>query len=1082
MAQTLNLSILGLITDPNQLGAVPVGAQAVCDNIVIDRLSIAESRRGQKQYGSTLANLFKLFCYQGSLLANHGTSMSYDLDDAGTWSAFTGTFSPPEGANRIRSMEANRNFYITSDEGIRKLESISSEFRPAGVPPALGVRTLFGAGFQAVLDPSGFLQPNFSVNYRVVWGYTDVNKNEIVGAPSEAIFCVNVQVPPIGVNAHVEGSIFIPAEITTQYFYRLYRSAQVDETLDETPSDELQLVIQGFPSATDLSNGYVSFTDDVPDTERGATLYTSPSQEGILQANYEPPSAEDLCLYKGYAIYANTTDKQTKSLNIKQVGGGGLGVYTAAAAGTISGNTELTGLATAASVVIQDLTYTAVTAGYEGNSINVSYIVGVPPISPGAETVLVSGNSIVITIANGASTATQIKAAFDLSAAAVALASCTVSGTGSNTQNVTVYPASPTAQPEFLENGMGTTALALGMKVTGTGIPANTYISFIETASKVLISNPATATGTTSISFADVVTVAGIKYVATQSFTPGAREFITDQSSTLPAVIAVGIGIAAKSLVWAINSDSAQTVSAYYTGSQGSEAGDLLLSAKTITEDAFSVYSTKPNAFTPPISNLLYSFVISVNNPGVITYSSHGLVTGDRVIITDSNSTPSVDGTWIVTVLNANAFTVPVNVTVAGHYAEFIKVEDQDLSTDNAQKNMLFISKFQQPEAVPIVNFIPVGSANYKIIRVITLNEYVYIFKEQEGLYRLTGDGFENFRIDLFNSSTILQAPESAVVVDNKIYCYNQQSIVAISGSEELVSAPIRSDLLELNSGEFLNFADVSFGINYDSDNKYIFYTVTETDDATPTQAYVYNYFTNTWTRWDLSRSCGIVKPDNNRMYSGCLDPAFVYEERKDLLRSDFADEEYPVTISSYAGAVITVVSTTNLLAGYTLKQDDNEAIILSVDDATTITVDNPNLIWTAGAAVAYTPINTVLEWVPDSSSNPGMLKQCREFDLFFKRGEFQDFTISVQSNFSTDFEPTVLSNPPYATWGKKKWGKFPWGGGDSPNDIVIRTYVPKEKQRASWINFRFENAEAFTNPYLQGISVIFEQMSERFR
>jgi hypothetical protein len=58
---------------------------------------------------------------------------------------------------------------------------------------------------------------------------------------------------------------------------------------------------------------------------------------------------------------------------------------------------------------------------------------------------------------------------------------------------------------------------------------------------------------------------------------------------------------------------------------------------------------------------------ISVANPTVITTASaHGFVTGDQIWISGSNSTPSVNGMWNVTVLSVTRFTIPVRVTTAG--------------------------------------------------------------------------------------------------------------------------------------------------------------------------------------------------------------------------------------------------------------------------------------------------------------------------------------------------------------------------------------------------------------------------------
>lgn len=52
----------------------------------------------------------------------------------------------------------------------------------------------------------------------------------------------------------------------------------------------------------------------------------------------------------------------------------------------------------------------------------------------------------------------------------------------------------------------------------------------------------------------------------------------------------------------------------------------------------------------------------------------HGLTTGDKVLFSGSNSTPSINGTQTVTVISTTTFSVPVNVTIAGTAGTFVKV------------------------------------------------------------------------------------------------------------------------------------------------------------------------------------------------------------------------------------------------------------------------------------------------------------------------------------------------------------------------------------------------------------------------
>jgi hypothetical protein len=88
--------------------------------------------------------------------------------------------------------------------------------------------------------------------------------------------------------------------------------------------------------------------------------------------------------------------------------------------------------AIAASLKIQDITYTAKTAGTAGNSITIDYNTGA---SAGSEVVSVISNAISIQIADGVSTAAQIKTAVEAFPAAHALVALVVdSGDDSDAQ------------------------------------------------------------------------------------------------------------------------------------------------------------------------------------------------------------------------------------------------------------------------------------------------------------------------------------------------------------------------------------------------------------------------------------------------------------------------------------------------------------------------------------------------------------------------------------------------------------------------------------------------------------------------
>ncbi len=280
--QVLNLKIAGLFTNPNQFSEIPEGALIQADNIQIDKGSVAEPRRGQAKYGQMPSSytgvIDALFEYNDRLLSSYNNKIAYD-NGSGTFTAYTNSYSAQSGY-RIKSTKANKNFYFTTTQNIKKISVLTDEPISAGVPRALDASLSVVAG--------SFLPNNKSVCYRFLWGYRDANDNLLLGAPSGRAVIVHDS----GGTKDVSVILYIPDPVLEGYFFQAYRSAIVDKTIE--PSDDLQLVYEGVATSTDITNGYVTFTDITPDDLRGAALYTNPTQEGILQANDEPPCAIDI--------------------------------------------------------------------------------------------------------------------------------------------------------------------------------------------------------------------------------------------------------------------------------------------------------------------------------------------------------------------------------------------------------------------------------------------------------------------------------------------------------------------------------------------------------------------------------------------------------------------------------------------------------------------------------------------------------------------------------------------------------------------------------------------------------------------
>jgi hypothetical protein len=75
---------------------------------------------------------------------------------------------------------------------------------------------------------------------------------------------------------------------------------------------------------------------------------------------------------------------------------------------------------------------------------------------------------------------------------------------------------------------------------------------------------------------------------------------------------------------------------------------------------------------------------ISIADAAVITAPAHGLTSGDKVLITSSDSTPIVDGLHEVAIIDSNSFSVAVTTTVGGTTGAWIKYIDVIQVSDTA--------------------------------------------------------------------------------------------------------------------------------------------------------------------------------------------------------------------------------------------------------------------------------------------------------------------------------------------------------------------------------------------------------------
>jgi hypothetical protein len=363
----------------------------------------------------------------------------------------------------------------------------------------------------------------------------------------------------------------------------------------------------------------------------------------------------------------------------------------------------------------------------------------------------------------------------------------------------------------------------------------------------------------------------------------------------------------AQSLVACINARSGGFAQAFYISGEYDSPGAILIEARDLDSASFIVRATAaPKAWAPALrKSIVGEFdVFAVNRSagvvGVSTLVNHGLSIGTQIELTGfenaSDATAFPGGVKTVSsILDPVTFTyveAGADATATGD-VYYATMEPEVTATPTDQPNAVAYSEFGEPDAVPLGNYIEVGSANFDVLRVIPLGSTLFIFKE-DGTYTLTGASPETFNVQGFPTPAKLLAPESAVVLGNAIYALTDQGVVRFTESgAQVVSRPIEGDLLPLYSGDAATretLKSVAFGVSYETEREYHLFLPSSSSDTYATQAYVYNYATQTWVRWTKPATAGHVNTADGKEYLGEAGRASALVERKTRTSADWQD------------------------------------------------------------------------------------------------------------------------------------------------------------------------------------------------
>jgi len=398
-------------------------------------------------------------------------------------------------------------------------------------------------------------------------------------------------------------------------------------------------------------------------------------------------------------------------------------------------------------------------------------------------------------------------------------------------------------------------------------------------------------------------------------------------------------------------------------------------------------------------------------------------------------------------------------------------------SRDDGQ-GLLFFSKPNEGEAVPLVNNITVGSKSAAILRIAPLRDSLIILKE-DGCYRLNGDNYANFVVTILDSTVLMKATDSLAILDNQVYCFADQGIVSISETTaQIVSRAIEPVLTSIAGNPDLEAN--THAVGYESERLYVITTITPTNSE-PNKVYVFNHLTNAWSTWNSDVFLdGFVKPSDDKLYRIDLDN-MIFRERKNQNRLDFTEQSYPGTVDSVASdtvATITITDATGVVGDVIVF--NNIISRITAVSGNTYTFASRVTFEASDSVVLYRAILSEIRTSPFSGGKITELKQFSELQCDFRNQSSctnADIYFLTDSTFSENTEWSSITGTTTG-WGNAPWGLFPWGQTDGiniPFDTTgsqpMRIWIPLSVQRGTYIQANIRHNIAAQNIMLQNLA-----------
>lgn len=1088
----------GLYLQQNSFNT-PDGALEIANNVTIPSEDIIQKCRGYYEYYSDESDfsLNNLFLFRDFLFSISTDRIAYYTDDGyspnfiGVQHILDEDTSAQIEVSEIdvsRSLQSNGNLYFTTDNGVFKLASETSKVYQSGSPQGLDISASLAIGYSA-----DFLKPGKTLGYRVLFGYTDENDNLILGPPSSIVSVTNPLVEsvncttpggnptvftvtspahglvtgmyllmilpdptPMGstLTSAASGQYQITVTGTDTFTYQndtmnaaqsgpinygynmpirleftvpseisinlswFYQLYRTGELTNAIRSD-FRLVVEAQLTSQEISDRIIFVSDDNPNSFLGAYLYTNEnSREGELQANYRPPRCIDLCLFNNYSIYANCITRHILELGV---------VNTT----NIASNYLY-------------LSITSVPYYFDIRIVRSRRYLGRHGVGNQTNRGICSdsGGDLLVTYTDAGL----------VSSATSGMWSVYISNASGGVLSQGTYYA------YYISADSWKLCTSVANWISGTFVPIGTisslYFEFVNS-------------GTTPENTQSFTRTDGIVTFSTNSmsFSYQMSVFITNSTGAPGTAIVSGI--------YLVTTFTGSTFS-FYDGLSDVGAGNT---ASYNSFDPIFKVNQSSGTLTPGAANAeaAQGIVKAINrDPQSLIYAQYA---------SSFNESPGH------MVFQSKGFGPPIYAfetsTLAGQgFFPVLPIDNTNpvFSTDQELPNGFYSSKFNEPEAVPLVNFFPIGSKSAQILRIHTLKYSMIVIKE-DGVWRVTGDNPSNFTITLVDETVKCLAPSSSKVINNQVIMLSNQGICLITESSVTIISRKIEDVIQPLLTQGLLSENTS-AVSYEIDRQYLI-TTELPGLENEKKVYSYNILTDGWTTTDFIFKQSIVGPGNVIYYIDFENN--IKKERKNNTKIDYCSQNHDImcNLVSFDKLSAKITSTEYspkygdvIVGSYNIMNIIIESFQTAGGEYTVTFLNLCNLD-NETDYILYESYESIIKFSPYSGGLVGRSKQFSQMQVHFRDYCVEKMNISFSGDTFGGSKPT--------DWTSKillqGWGSFPWGIGNwgqsqtiyfksgTTSSPICRIYIPRYQQRGTFIQPILSNSIGGDRLNIQSLS-----------